>query len=276
VRPKIGVALGSGGLRGLAHVGVLRVLEQERIPVDYVAGCSIGSLIGALFCAGISPDFIWKLAKYLKRWHWIDLGIPKMGIFSGDRVLETLRLLTKGKNFSELNIPLAVVATELREGREIIFTQGLVAAAVRASISVPGIFAPFQVDGMLLVDGAVLNPTPLDVVRQMGADIVIGVDLSSGGESSKISNVFDVLVQTIDIMERQLLKQRMEHCDVLIRPELAHISPSSFDAIDECVALGEQAARNSIPELRGLIHSWEEASRPETGENPTHLASKQD
>jgi NTE family protein len=276
VRSKIGVALGSGGLRGLAHVGVLRVLEQEHISVDYVAGCSIGSLIGALYCAGLSPDLIGKLAKYLKRWHWIDLGIPKMGIFSGDRFLETIRLLTKGKAFSELNIPLAVVATELTSGQEIIFTEGLVAPAVRASISVPGIFAPFEVDGMLLVDGAVLNPTPLDVVRRMGADIVIGVDLAQGSDCAKIANVFDVLVQTIDVMERQLLKQRLAECDVLIRPQVAHISPSSFDTIDECVALGEQAARSMMPKLRGLIQSRAVANIPETGESLRRLACTPD
>ncbi|MBP2640160.1 MAG: Patatin-like phospholipase [Firmicutes bacterium] len=252
VRPKIGLALGSGGLRGMAHVGVLRVFEQEQIPIDYIAGCSIGSLIGALFCSGLDADAIWKLAKELKRWHWIDLNLPKMGIFSGDRVLETLGTLIKHKDFADLTIPLAIIATDLRKGQEVIFTQGPVASAVRASVSVPGIFVPFEYDGRSFIDGAVMNPTPVDIVRKMGADIIIGVDLTTPG-NFKISSIFDVIIQTIDIMERQLLKYQANDCHLLILPKTGHISPSSFDAIDECVALGEQAAKKIMPGLKQLL-----------------------
>lgn len=254
--PKIGLALGSGGLRGLAHIGILRVFTREKIPIHYVAGCSIGSLIGSLYCSGLDADMILKLAKNLKRRHWLDFILPKMGIISGERILDMLRLLTQQKTFDCLTIPLSVVATELNHGKEIVFTEGDVAKAVRASISVPGIFVPFQMDGMLLVDGAVLNPTPIDVARNMGADIVIGVDLAHASSISNISNMFDVIIQSIDIMERELFKKRHGFCEVLIRPDVAHLSPSSFENIDECVAIGEQAAENALDQIKELINVW--------------------
>lgn len=255
MRVKVGLALGSGGLRGLAHVGVLRALEREDIPIDYIAGCSIGSMIGALYCAGHSPDTIIKLAKHLKPRYWLDFVMPKLGIISGDKVLNTVRLLTQQKKFSELNIPLAVVATEINNGREVVFTEGDVAEAVRASTSVPGIFVPHKINDMTLVDGAVLNPTPIDVVRNMGADVVIAVDLAHAGVVCNITNIFDVIIQSIDIMERELLKRRRRHCDILIQPDIAHVSPSSFENIDECVRLGEEATEKLMPEIKKKIMS---------------------
>jgi NTE family protein len=270
MRPKIGLALGSGGLRGMAHIGVLRVLERNNIPVDYIAGCSIGSLIGALFAAGLDSETILKLAKNLKRRHWLDFVIPKMGLVAGDRTLEMIRLLTQRRNFEDLGIPLAVVAAELNRGEEVIIREGEVAEAVRASISVPGVFVPFQKGDMLLVDGAVLNPTPIDVARQMGADIVIAVDLVPSRVEAQVSNIFDVLIQAIDIMERALLKDRLQYCDILVKPDVAHVSPSSFEAVDECVALGEQAMEAVLPEVIRMISGKE--CRTESGENPIRRA----
>lgn len=271
MRVKIGLALGSGGLRGLAHVGVLKALERENIPIDYIAGCSIGSMIGALYCAGHSPDTIVKLAKHLKPRYWLDFVIPKLGIISGDKVLNTISLLTQQKKFSELNIPLAVVATEINHGREVVFTEGDVAQAVRASTSVPGVFVPHKIDEMMLVDGAVLNPTPIDIARSMGADVVIAVDLAHAGVVCNITNVFDVLIQSIDIMERELLKRRRKNCDILIQPDIAHVSPSSFEAIDECVKLGEEAADKVMLEIKRIINSGDCIAGK--GENPNHHTS---
>lgn len=272
MKPKIGLALGSGGLRGLAHVGVLKALERENIKIDCIAGCSIGSLIGALYCAGHSPDTIIKLAKHLKPRYWLDFVIPKLGIISGDKVLDTINLLTQQRSFDELNIPLAIVATEINHGREIVFTEGNVAQAVRASTSVPGVFVPYRIDDMLLVDGAVLNPTPIDIAREIGAEIVIAVDLAHAGVVCNITNVFDVIIQSIDIMERELLKRRRKNCDILIQPEIAHISPSSFEAIEECVRLGEEAAQKVMPEIKQAVFNHE--CIMEKGESPSRHGSR--
>ncbi|MBP2650128.1 MAG: Patatin-like phospholipase [Firmicutes bacterium] len=253
MKRKIGLALGSGGLRGLAHIGVLRVLEREKIPVSYIAGSSIGSLIGALYAAGMDSSTMFKLAKNLKRRHWLDFIIPKLGLVAGDRTLDMLRLLTKSKQFGELDIPLAVVATDLNRGQEVILREGPVAEAVRGSISVPGVFVPYPMRDMLLVDGAVLNPTPCDVVHAMGADIVVAVDLLPEGGAIGASNIFDVIIQSIDIMERELLKNRLMCCDVIVKPDVGHISPSSFVAVDECVTLGEAALEMMLPEINALL-----------------------
>ncbi|HMM21409.1 MAG TPA: patatin-like phospholipase family protein [Selenomonadales bacterium] len=252
-RPRIGLALGSGGLRGLAHIGVLRVLEEAGIPIDFVAGCSIGSLVGGLYAAGLDSETILKLAKNLKRRHWLDFVIPKMGLVAGDRTLDMLRLLTQRKRFEDLAIPFAVVAAELNTGDEVVFTEGEVAEAIRASISVPGVFVPFKLGDKLLVDGAVVNPTPMDIVHRMGADLVIAIDLVPTRVEANVTNIFDVMIQTIDIVERQLFKHREQYCDVLVRPDVAHISPSSFEAVDECVTLGVQAMAMMLPEVKRLM-----------------------
>ena len=267
--PKIGLALGSGGLRGIAHIGVLKVLRNHQIPIDYIAGCSIGSLIGALYAAGLDPETILKLAKNLKKRHWLDFVIPQMGIVAGERALATIRLLTKQKTFADLKTPLAIVATELNSGQEFVFTEGEVAKAVRASISVPGVFIPFAIDDVLYIDGAVINPTPIDTVRNMGADVVIAVDLAHAGTVCSISNMFDVIIQSIDIMERELCKQRQPDCDILIQPDVGNLSPSSFDTMDECALAGEVAAEAVIPEIKKFLSSQEySAVKPD---NPAHL-----
>lgn len=253
MREGISLALGAGGLRGLAHIGVLKVLEQENIPVKMIAGCSIGSMIGALYAAGLSPENMEKLAITLKRRHWIDFIVPKQGLVAGERALEMMRLLTKEKTFEQLDIPLAIVATELCSGKERVFREGSVAEAVRASISVPGIFIPHSIDGTLLVDGGVVNPTPVDIARQDGGGIVVAVDLAHAGSVCKINNMFDVILMSINIMERELLKHRLGHSDVLLQPRVGHIMPSEFGNTSELIALGEATAREAIPEIRALL-----------------------
>ena len=253
-RPSVGLALGSGGLRGLAHVGVLKILEEEKIPIDFIAGCSIGSLIGALYACGISPHMLHRLALNMERRHWIDFTIPEMGLVAGDRTLEVLRLLTRQRNFDELNIPFATVATDLAAGQEKIFTTGEVAQAVRASISVPGIFVPYQLDDNLYVDGVLVNPIPANAVRNLGAEIVIGVDLSTR-PAAPITNLFDVVLQSLNIMQSHMVAYNHSACDILLQPAVGQFSPSSFKHIDECVAAGEEAARQAVEQIFEKINS---------------------
>lgn len=249
----ITLVLGAGGLRGLTHIGVLKVLEQHDIPIKMIVGCSIGSLIGSLYAAGMRPEEMEKLAKELHRRHWIDFIVPKNGLVAGRRVLEMVRLLTKKKSFSELDIPLVVVATDLYRGQEVILDNGSVAEAVRASVSVPGIFVPYTANGICFVDGAVINPTPVDVARQRGKGIIVAVDLANAGTVSTVTNIFDIILMSVDIMERELLKHRLVHGDILIQPRVAHILPSDFGKAEELIHLGESAAREVIPRLRELL-----------------------
>lgn len=241
-------------MRGMAHLGVLQLLEEERIAVDYIAGCSIGSLIGALYACGHDPGMLIKLAQQMKKRHVLDFIVPKMGLFSGDKILEMMELLTKRCNFEDLKIPLCVLATDLNKGKSVVLDQGAVSCAVRASVSVPGIFVPYQIGDAVLVDGAVMNPTPIDTAFSMGADVVIAVDLSQENTDFPLENMFDVLMKSIDIMEYELIKNRAtKEGTVLIRPQIAHIASSSFEHVEECVQLGKAAAKEMLPELYHLL-----------------------
>lgn len=180
-RKKIGFALGSGSARGLAHIGVLKVLKEAGISIDCVAGSSIGAIIGGMFSAGMKPEEIENIANsmnILKLVSLADVTLPNTAILNGNRVEKFIREKVGNKNFEELKIPFKCVAVDVLSGKEIVLDSGSVAKALRASISLPVIFAPVEKDGQLLVDGGVLNPVPVDIVKSMGADIVIAVTLS--------------------------------------------------------------------------------------------------
>jgi NTE family protein len=259
--PKIGLALGSGGARGFAHLGVLKVLEEENIPISYIAGSSIGALVAALYASGLGLDRLYKLAKSFRRNDFIDLTIPKMGLIAGKRITEFIRLLTKGKQIEELAIPVAIVATDLQTGAKVVFRQGDVARAVRASISIPGIFVPAEVDGRLLVDGGVVDRVPVSVAREMGADIVIAVDVSPVNVNGEITSIFDVILQSLDILQDEIVSHRQLASDVMIRPRVETYSSRAFTDVEEIIAAGEEEARKGIAKIRQAIEKWKEHSR---------------
>jgi NTE family protein len=256
--PKIGLALGSGGARGFAHLGVIKVLEEERIPIDYIAGSSMGALVAALYASGLGIDRLYKLAKAFRRNDYIDVTIPKMGLIAGKRIKEFIRLLTKGKRIEELHIPIAIVATDIQKCEKVVFRNGDVADAVRASISIPGIFVPEVVDGRLLVDGGVIDRIPVSVAREMGADIVIGVDVSHVKVTDEIASIFDVILQSIDILQDELVRHREFASDVMIRPRVEQYSSRAFTHTEEIIMIGEEEARKQIDKIHQAIEKWKE------------------
>lgn len=255
-RPKVGIALGAGSARGYAHIGVLKVLKREGIPVDFIAGTSMGSLIGAVYANQIDLDMMEQLAIHLKRGTWLDFTVPKMGFLVGKKVQELVLLLTHRKKIEELSIPLAIVTTDLHTGKSVVFTEGPTDLAVRASISIPGIFEPVPWNGKLLVDGGVVDRIPISTVRKMGADVIIGVDVLAKSKHVPIHNIFDVISQTLLIMEREILHQKLLYADVIIHPEVSDISLSAFTQIDECIRRGEIAAEQMLPQIRERITNW--------------------
>ncbi|MFV9509909.1 patatin-like phospholipase family protein [Tepidibacillus sp. LV47] len=259
MRPKIGLALGSGGARGLAHLGVLRVFEEQKIPIDYISGSSMGSLVGALYANGNDLNMLEKLAIHLKRKYWVDFSVSKLGLVTGEKIKELIRILTHGKNIEDLAIPIAIVATDIETGERVIFRKGPVYQAVRASISIPGIFVPETVNGRLLVDGGVIDRVPVHVVREMGADFVIAVDVGLYDTRMKVNSIFDVIAQTIDIMERQNLYHQIVAADYVIRPEVGHISSISFTNVQEIIEEGYRVANESIDKIKNLIQKWEDS-----------------
>ncbi|SEN15600.1 patatin-like phospholipase family protein [Lihuaxuella thermophila] len=256
-RPKIGLALSSGAARGLAHIGVLKVLEQEGIPVDFIAGSSMGSIIGVLYANGLNLDLCEQLAIRLKRKHWLDLTVPRRGFVIGDKVKELIGLLTHHKRLEELRIPTAVIATDLIAGERVVFTSGPIDEAVRASISIPGIFEPVRIGDRLLVDGGVIDRVPISVVREMGADFVIAVDVIPRISRVQVVNIFDVIAQTLGIMERELSNGQIRSADFVIHPDVSDISPTAFTRVEECIRRGEDEARAQVRQLKELIQNWQ-------------------
>jgi NTE family protein len=188
MKKKIGLALGSGSVRGFAHIGVLKVLEEEKVPIDFIAGTSIGALIGAAYASGLNARLLEKIALSTEWRSLVDFTVPKTGFIAGREVEKYIARIIEYKNFSELNIPLNIVATDISKGEKVIFDKGNVAKAVRASISIPGVFKPVKLDKKELVDGGLVDPIPVDVVKEMGAAKIIAVDLSIDLQQKRISS----------------------------------------------------------------------------------------
>ncbi|WP_077211417.1 patatin-like phospholipase family protein [Bacillus dakarensis] len=257
-RPKVGLALGSGGARGFAHLGVIKVLRDEGIPIDLIAGSSMGAMVGCFYAAGLDIDRLYKLSKVFKRKYYLDFTVPKMGFIAGNRIKELIRIFTHGKTIEQLDIPVRVVATELITGEKVVFDNGPIAEAVRASISIPGIFVPEKYNGKVLVDGGVVDRVPVSVVKDMGADIVIAVDVSNVNQQAEISTIYDVIMQSIDIMQMELVANREIASDIMIRPRVEMFSSRAFTNIDEIIAIGEEATKNHVQSIKDLLEQWKE------------------
>ncbi|QCX32232.1 patatin family protein [Caloramator sp. E03] len=252
-RLKVGLALGSGASRGLAHIGVIETLLKYGITIDMVSGSSIGALIGSLYCCDIDFKYVKALFKQLPKKAYLDVSVPRLGFIKGERIESILKLITKDCDFKDLKTPLSVVATDLKNKKEVIFTEGKVYEAVRASISVPGVFVPYFKDDMILVDGGVIERVPAKAVRKMGADIIIGVDVGFNLTSSNCKSIFDVLYESIDLMERELFLMKKQDADIMIRVDLNDIDPTRFDLVDVCVEKGIAATLDVIETIKQKI-----------------------
>lgn len=259
---KIGLALGSGGSRGVAHLGVLRALEEEGIRPDYITGCSMGSVIGAGYAKGLGIEEMFSVVAKLKAIHLMDLSaipISRLAFFKGNK-MHNLLLSKIGKtDFSELKIPFRCIASDLYSGRLITLSEGDVALAVRASSSMPAVFAPVKVDGMLLIDGGVLCRVPTEQVKEMGADVVIAVDvLSNTGESvTEVKSMVSLITRIFDMMDYNgtEMKKQISGCkdEVWIVPEMKGLSQYAVKDMDKAFAEGYCAARAMMPQIKELI-----------------------
>jgi len=273
-RPSVGLALSGGGARGLTHIGVLRILEREGIPVDYLAGTSMGGVIAAGYATGMSSYDLEQVSLIATRNHHmlrlVDPGLPNGGLIRGQRVFDFFRREFGEKTFSDLVIPLAVVAVDLTTHQEVILREGPLASALRATTSIPGIFTPLEMNGMRLVDGGVLNNLPVDVVSKMGAEVIIAVNVGSsqgGGISQWIGNhrwVPEGIVNTLEVLDdtlytlqitAQMNKTHQFPPDVLICPEppVTVNTIAGYGRVKELIAVGEQAAEDHIAEIKTLL-----------------------
>lgn len=263
---KIGLALSGGAARGMAHVGVISVLHREGIPVDMIAGTSAGAIIGAVYARDRDTERMRSYALdpgWKKRAPMIDPSFPKTGFIKGKKIEKLLELFLGGNiTFKNLQIPFACVATDIQTGEEIVINSGSVAAAIRASISLPGIFTLVKRQGRYLVDGGLTTPVPVEVVRQMGADFIIAVNVNPDvagrrektakepKKAQKPPNILQVLIQSVYITTHSLTKSSLENADIAIEPDTADISAHEFRRTPELIDLGEIAASAAIPEIK--------------------------
>jgi len=284
---KFGLALGSGSARGLSEIGVIQVLQAYNIPIDLIAGSSIGAVVGSLYAAGASTDQLEEAALSMKKrstLFLIDPTLPRSGLINGKKIEEMLNeLALEDKTFKDLEIPFAAVATDIESGAEVILTQGKVIDAVRASISIPGIFTPLKYQDYYLVDGGVVDPVPVDVTQKMGADIILAVSLATLNPRSPVlitnqetgnleeveknstfkpkakstgegPNIFDLISQTLDIMEAKITVESLEGADVVIVPlGIKGIGLSDFDQAESLIKGGIMATLIKMPEIKEAI-----------------------
>lgn len=259
-KPKIALVLGGGAARGFAHIGVIRALEQEKIPIDMIVGTSVGSLIGAVYASdGNSFELEWTAFK-LEKDDIFDYGIMTaftgMGVAKGDKLEAFVTGKVPVQNIENLKIPFMAVATDLNRGTRVVLDRGSVARAVRASSAIPGVFNPVEYQGQLLVDGGVLDNVPVAVARERGADMVIAVDISENLVNYNITNVIDVMLQAISIMAAENVKYKRKDADVLITPAVGNVGMQDFTQKKRCMQAGIEAAQKAMPEIKRKIEEW--------------------
>ncbi len=254
--PAIGVALGGGFARGIAHIGVLKVLEEEGIPVRAVTGTSVGALIGACYCSGLTLEEMEEVARNTRFTTFARWTLSRFGFASNDRMIAFLTRTLKAKTFEELRIPLGVTATDFNTGQGVLFSSGPIIDPVRASCAYPGMFLPVRLGGRYLVDGMLSHPVPSRPLREMGADRVIGVHLkgtwSSGGAPR---HLFDVIGQSFAIAQDAMSSLWRDAADVVLEPDVAGFAYDDFKRSGELIRMGEIAMRNALPTVR----KWLEA-----------------
>jgi NTE family protein len=253
-RPVVGLALGGGMARGCAHVGVLRELEKNQIPVDLIAGVSVGSLIGGAYAAGLTPDQIEQLALTIS---WNDLGrvtISKLGFYDSKRTEDYVRKHFPVTEFEKTRVPFGAVATDIQTGKMVIFTEGSLPLAIRASCAMPIFYTPVMVNGRMMVDGGLVGHIPASVARLMGADIVIAVDVNSQHlPIPQPTHLFTVMAQALSVMGRTAVQYLYADADVVIRPQIEQVRPDDLSKAAEMISAGEEAARRVVHKIRQLL-----------------------
>lgn len=258
-KPKIGLALGSGGAKGLAHIGIIKVLEENNIPIDFIAGSSIGAMIGGCYAASKNINEIEKIAlktNSRQMLSLIDPAISRGGLVRGEKIKKFLEQFVDGINVGDCKIPFAAVATDLKNGDSIILKKGKLSEVIRASIACPPVFRPVEIESRILSDGGFSMPVPVEVVREMGADIVIAVNLDSYQTSDirKMGVVFFKAVQrSIWLLRHHLSVWNVKNADIVITPKTGRIYWNKFMNGKKSILAGEEAAKEILPTLRRLI-----------------------
>jgi len=257
---KVGLALGGGGARGLAHIGILKVFQEEQVPIHAIAGTSVGALIGGLYAAGVptsqletmARDIGWDALTNYSRVSFLRLVVAQK-LLSTDRMESYLRRHIGDRRFDELKIPFSCVATDLQTGERVIFREGNVALAARASATIPGLFEPVMFRHRFLVDGGLVGNVPTDLARALGGQVIIAVDISSDFSKFDPKNVLSTVSQAILIQSALLSQAALKEADWVIRPAMEAISPIDLTRSEESMDAGTLAARRAIPSIKQIL-----------------------
>jgi len=250
---KIGLVLGAGSSKGFAHIGVLKILESNKIPIHMIVGTSIGSIVGSLYAYGYDAFQLQKLSFSIETGDIIDLTIPDNGFIKGEKLEEFINKTLKYTPIEKLKVPFYAVATDILNGQEIVFGRGNTGMAVRASCSIPGIFRPVKIADGTYVDGGVVSPVAVDAAKRFGADIVIAVDISTGVEYTFPGNTMETILQSLNIMYSKLASVQLSQADVVIKPKVGHIGSADFSKRHEAILEGEKAALEALPKIMEIV-----------------------
>lgn len=260
-KPKIGIALGSGGAKGLAHIGVIKVLEENNIPVDYIAGSSIGALVGGLYATTKDIKQVEKIAlniNWRQMLHLIDFSFHQ-GFIGGGKIKKFIENNMGKTNFEDCKIPLSVIATDLKTGEVAVINKGEIAPAIRSSISFPLVFKPIEFESKLLADGGLSMPVPARIARKMGADIVIAVNLDTNYFANNYNDelgFYKIAINSINLLRYHLSSWNITDADIVIEPKFGHVDIRKFLNGKDTIIAGEKAAREALPQLHVAIESY--------------------
>ncbi|OGO98430.1 MAG: esterase [Curvibacter sp. GWA2_64_110] len=255
--PRIGLALGGGAARGFAHVGVIQVLEEAGIRPTLVTGTSAGSLVAALYASGKTGMQLQQVAESMEEATFADWTLPifSRGLLRGDALARYVHAQVGGRLIEDLPLPLGIVATDLNSGQGVLFQRGDTATAVRASSAVPAVFQPVRVAGREYVDGGLVSPVPVRYARQMGAELVIAVDISNVPDANPAGDTLQILLQTFTIMGRSINNWELRDADVVVRPALNGVASADFNARRRSIQAGRVAMQQLLPQLKAAIEA---------------------
>lgn len=255
-KPTVALVLGGGAAKGFAHVGVIKALESHDIEPDMVVGTSAGSVVAALFAAGYNGFELQRISLSMDEDTVRDWILPNRGFIRGDALQNFINDAVQRRYIQALNRKLAIVATDLKSGEPMVFQSGDTGLAVRASSSVPGIFQPVRIGNREFVDGGLVSPVPVKVARNLGADIVIAVNISNVPQQSKLSDTIDILLQTFTIMGHVIANEELSAADVVISPDISELKSTSFDSRNLAIIEGEKAGLAAVPAIKQKIEDY--------------------
>ncbi len=250
---KVALVLGAGAAKGFAHIGVLKILEANHVPIHMIVGTSAGSFVGSLYAHGFNAFQLQEMSFRLEKADVVDLTVPDNGFVKGEKLAAYINSTLQNTPLEKLRIPFCAVATDLQSGEEIAFARGDTGTAVRASCAIPGVFKPVRIGERFYVDGGIVSPVAVDLAKKMGADVVIAVDISSNVENAPPQGTVDSIIQAVTIMYARMSQNQLTRADFVIQPRVGYIGSTDFTKRHEAVLEGEKAALEAMPGIRAVL-----------------------